>query len=108
MTVKEILAKKPYGKKYEFYYINMEKINPDKLHQLNPYPAILLEDCSDDNKKCFKVLVSKEAQAHAINPRKVNTCFDCLRYPTCDKLTDELREEHEKDILRKMKIDWEN
>ena len=102
MTLKEVIKNRQKGKEYEFYWIDMEKIHSSQMTGLLDYPVKLIPELSDRYCEAYKVLVSKEAQLHAKNIRKVKNCFECLRFSWCKNLTDDLRIEHAKDLENKL------
>lgn len=98
MTLKEVMKNQQKGKVYNFYFIDMEKIYNSEITGLLDYPVKLIHDLSGRYRETYRVLISKEAQLHAKNIRKVKNCFECLRFSWCEDLTDELRIEHAKDL----------
>lgn len=101
MTLKEVIKNQQKGVIYEFFWIDMQKIQENHLSMLYDYPVVPVDDLYHKHYKAYKVLVCKKAQLHAKNIRKVKNCFECLRYAWCEDLTSELRKEHQKDLENK-------
>lgn len=65
MTLKEVMKNQQNWKKYNFYFIDMEKIHSSQINGLLDYPVKLIPELSGRYSESYKVLVTKEAQLHA-------------------------------------------